>query len=174
MAWTKTDVAPGRQRGRRPRLLFAVLSAWVLSTCCGPASVPRYTLETVEEPFVEYEPRSLDEDDSVQWLDDGRLFIETNSVYGQYRQVKQVWITFEPAAPALVEVRSWGEERFLWGATWPRRDIRGSAWVSSDGSDLSRADGPGLTVQARWRCRMAGSDKRGSLHLHLPPDLLLR
>jgi hypothetical protein len=162
-------------RRRLVPLLGLVTSLVFAATACYlPVDVPSYALEAADEPCVDYEARELDEDDTARWQEDGRLFVETRSDQGPYRHVQQVWVSFAPGVPPRVEMRAWSQECRRMGATWPKKEIQGSSWVSGGASDLIRPDGPGLTIQARWRCMTSGSDQPGSLHLRLRPDQIAR
>ena len=150
-------------------MLVAV--AALAATACRPAvEAASYALEPVDRPFAEFDVRQLGEHDSARWLDDGRLFVEARSDPGRYLNVQQLWVTFAPDAPARVELRAWSQETRRMGATWPSEDIRGTSWVSGGPEALSRPDGPGLTIQTTWSCRVASDERFGSLHLHLRPD----
>lgn len=146
-----------------------------MATACEPqvAAKGRWQLEPSPEPLHSDEAHELDADDSVRWLEDGRLFVERVSAGERYRTVEQLWVAFEPGKPARVEVSGWNEELSS-GARWPRTEFVGLAWVSSEGAGLGRPGGPDLVIDVQWRCTISGSDQPGGRRLHLRSDQLQR
>lgn len=153
--------------------LAGVLAALLIGSCWSEPQVPQ-SLESSTEPLREGEaPFELGPNDSVRWLDDGRLFVETGRGSVPYQHVTQLWIAFEQDRAARVEIRAWSEE-LASNARWPQRNFEGSAWASSDGTDLGGVDGPDLVVDLKYRAWQSGSDVTGGQRLLLRSQQLLR
>jgi hypothetical protein len=164
------------QVSRSPRFLIAstLAAAAHLAACGGESRAPySYALESVAEPIRDEAPYVLGPGDSCHWLEDGRLFVEivwgTHAIGG----VERNWIEFQPPLEARVEIASWNEETSS-GARWPRKDFRGSAWVSSDGMGLGQPGGPDLVVDTEWTCWISGSDQSGGRRLLVSAERLER
>src|SRR5687767_6250381 len=103
---------------------------------------------------------------TAKWHGKKELRIEALERFpGPFVTRDELRVEFDP--PGAPEVRVDRTMRSQEGQVWSVVEIRGRAWISSDGTGLGEPGGPPLAIQWEYNCTNAGSLS------HYPDKLLL-